>query len=146
MSSSRSQRPTYSNDQLPQYLSILFPSSHPFHNLSAIKEELQKDPIPTLTTLQTFHLGIIPWGDVALHYSTSKTLSLEAEDVFDKIVVRRLGGYCMEMNTFYATVLRSLGVKLYVTGGRISNAIDAPGKRDPEEFAGWYVSPGLLIC
>ena len=64
-------------------------------------------------------------------------MSLDAEQVFEKIVTKRLGGYCMEVNNFYSTVLRSLGVKLYLTGGRISNAVDAPGRRDPEGFAGW---------
>jgi arylamine N-acetyltransferase len=139
MSSSQSQSPTYTDSQLTQYLSMLFPESHSFSSLAAVKEKLQTDPIPTLTTLQTHHLGTIPWGDVGLHYSTTKTVSLDAEDVFEKIVLKKLGGYCMEVNTFYAIVLRSLGLKLYVTGGRISNAIDAPGKRDPEGFAGWYV-------
>jgi arylamine N-acetyltransferase len=105
--------------------------------LKTFKEKLETDPLATLAALQTHHLGTIPWGDVGLHYSTSKLLTLDAQDVFDKLVVKKLGGYCMEVNTFYATALRSFGVKLYVTGGRISNDIDAPGKRDPQGFAGW---------
>ena len=137
MVSPLSQRPTYTDEQLSTYLSLLFHPSHPFHILKTFKEKLETDTLATLATLQTHHLGTISWGDVALHYSTSKFLSLDAQDVFNKLVVQRVCGYCMEVNTFYATALRSFGIKLYVTGGRISNEIEAPGKRDPEGFAGW---------
>ena len=137
MASPLSQRPLYTDNQLSAYLALLFPPSHRYQTPAGIKEGLANDPIATLTTLQTHHLGTIPWGDVVLHYSTSKCVSLDAEQVFEKIVTKRLGGYCMEVNNFYSTVLRSLGVKLYLTGGRISNAVDAPGRRDPEGFAGW---------
>ncbi len=136
MASALSQRPVYTDHQLSKYLSLLFSESHPLYNLTTLKENLAIEPIATLTTLQRYHLGKIPWGDVGLHYSTTKFLSLDSQDIFEKIVVQKLGGYCMEVNTFYSVVLRSLGVKLYVTGGRISNSIDASGKRDPEGFAG----------
>jgi arylamine N-acetyltransferase len=137
MASALSHRPTYTDDQLSTYLSFVFHSSHPLHDLKTFREKLAADPLATLATLQKHHLGKIPWGDVGLHYSTTKLLSLEAQALFDKIVVDKLGGYCMEVNSFYAIVLRSLGVKLYTTGGRMSNEIDAPGKRDPLGFAGW---------
>jgi arylamine N-acetyltransferase len=137
MASLLSHRPTYTDDQLSTYLALLYNPSHPLHTLAVFKERLINDPIATLTSLQTHHLATIPWGDVSLHYSASRWLSLDAEAIYDKIVVKKLGGYCMEVNTFYSIVLRSFGLKLYLTGGRISNAIDAPGKRDPEGFAGW---------
>jgi hypothetical protein len=132
-----SHRPTYTDDQLSQYLSLLFSRSHPFRNLPTLKEKLKADPLATLTTLQRYHLGTVPWGDVSLHYSTDKTISLDVEDLFHKIVVKRHGGYCMEVNTLYATVLRTLGVKLYTTGARISNTISSSGENDPAGFGGW---------
>ncbi len=36
-------------------------------------------------------------------------LSLDPRDLYEKIVVRRRGGYCFELNGFLAEVLRSLG-------------------------------------
>jgi hypothetical protein len=108
MPSPLSQRPIYTDAQLSTYLSLLFHPSHPFHELTVFKEKLSIDPIPTLTVLQRYHLGTIPWGDVGLHYSTPKFLSLDVQDIFEKIVVQTLGGYCMEVNTFYATILLSL--------------------------------------
>jgi arylamine N-acetyltransferase len=131
-----SHRPQYTDDQLSQYLSLLFSRSDCFRTLSTLKEKLKTDPLATLTTLQKYHLGTVPWGDVSLHYSTDKIISLDAEDLFQKIVVKRHGGYCMEVNTLYAAVLRSLGVKLYTTGARISNNVDSPGKKDPAGFGG----------
>jgi len=137
MSSKLSQRPTYSPEQISQYLAILFHKSHPFHDLSNFKNALTTAPLATLSTLQRYHLNSIPWGDVALHYSTAKTVSLDSEDIFQKLVVRRHGGYCMETNALYSTILRSLGMKLYTTGSRISNIIDASRSQDVEGFNGW---------
>jgi hypothetical protein len=131
-----SQRPIYTADQLSKYLALLFHPKHPFYSLSTFKESLAVDPLATLSTLQRHHLGTIPWGDLSLHYSVAKSICLNAEDVFEKIVVKKHGGYCMEINTFYSTVLRSLGIKLYTTAGRISNVIDKRSN-DPEGFAGW---------
>jgi arylamine N-acetyltransferase len=131
------QCPIYTDDQLSKYLALLFQPAHPLYTLTALKEKLGTDPLATLTTLQKFHLGTIPWGNVALHYSKSKRISLDVDALFQKIVVRRHGGYCMELNTLYSTVLRSLGIKLYVTGGRVSKLLDEPGTKDPESFSGW---------
>src|SRR6201995_1876245 len=120
-----SARPAYTSNQLSQYLSVVFNQSHPFHDLSRLNDAIATSPIEALSVLQTNHLSKIPWGDIGLHYSETKKLSLDADDLFQKIVVRQLGGYCMEVNAFYAAVLRGLGIKLYTTAGRISKTIDA---------------------
>jgi hypothetical protein len=136
--SNLSQRPTYTPEQLSEYLSVLFHESHPLHSLSSFQKSLEAAPLETLSILQRYHLSKIPWGDVALHYSKDKCISLDAGDIFEKLITRRHGGYCMEVNTFYSTVLRSLGIKLYTTGARISNNIDHSREKDPEGFNGWY--------
>jgi arylamine N-acetyltransferase len=132
-----SARPAYTSEQLSQYLSIVFSPSHPFHDLTKLREAIASSPIEALSVLQRNHLSKIPWGDIGLHYSKTKILSLDTQDVFQKIVVRRHGGYCMEVNTFYAALLRGLGIKLYTTAGRVSNTIDGVGVKDPEGFNGW---------
>jgi arylamine N-acetyltransferase len=132
-------RPIYTNEQLSLYVSHIFPASHSFSSLAKLKDALITEPIATLSALQLHHLATIPWGDVVLHYSNEKKVLLEEESLFEKLVVRKLGGYCMENNTFFATVLRSLGVQLYITGGRISNQVERNG-RDPEGFGGLFVT------
>jgi hypothetical protein len=44
----------------------------------------------------------------------------------------------MENNSFFATVLRSLGYDLYITDARVSNMVEMNGKHS-EGFGGWYV-------
>ena len=49
--------------------------------------------------------------------------SLATEDLFNKIVVRRRGGYCFELNSLFCALLKSLGFDAYVVivnliGGR----------------------------
>jgi arylamine N-acetyltransferase len=83
---------------------------------------INADPLGFLTTLMHRHLARIPFDSLALHYSPHRTLSLHPQALFHKLVVRGRGGYCMEVNTFFATVLRTLGYTLYSAGGRVSVA------------------------
>lgn len=55
-------------------------------------------------------------------------ISLEPDDLYEKIVVKKRGGYCMEVNCFFGIVLRSLGFEVYSSGGRVSRGADGlPG-------------------
>ena len=128
-----SQRPTYTKAQLSKYVAHIFP---PSYTLSTLEADIKANPLATLSQLQLYHLSKIPWGNVAMHYSAHRTLSLDTEALFTKIVDRGLGGYCMENNLFFATVLRSLGYELYLTGGRVSNTVGNSG-RDSDGFRGW---------
>jgi arylamine N-acetyltransferase len=132
-----SHRPTYTRDQLAQYVHRINGPNSP-HTLETLEAEIAADPLAALATLQKKQLAGIPWGNIAMHYSTHKTLSLEPDALFTKIVERGLGGYCMENNSFFATVLGSLGYDLYITGARVSNMVEMNGKH-PEGFGGWYV-------
>lgn len=100
---------TYTESQLGLYLQhINYPKSkHP------------EDPLQLLTGLTKHHLCRVPFDSVALHYSPHRLLSLDPEDLFQKIVVNSRGGYCMEVNTLFGTVLRSLGFTVYSAGGRV---------------------------
>ncbi len=81
-----------------------------------------------LAQLQMHHLARVPFESIALHYSKARLLSLDPEDLFIKIVERSRGGYCMEVNTFFATVLRTLGFSLISTGARV---------KGETEYRGW---------
>lgn len=102
---------TYTSGQVDAYLNhIGFPrNKHP------------KDALQLLTGLQKRHIGRVPFDSIALHYSPHRLLSLDPEDLFEKIVTRSRGGYCMEVNTLFATVLRSLGFDVYSAGGRVKH-------------------------
>jgi hypothetical protein len=126
-------RELYTEEQLAKYVAFINPD--PSYSLASLQAEISQDPLAALSVLQLRQNGATVWGNVALHYSWHRLLPLDPDALFHKIVERRLGGYCMENNAFFSTILRSLGYELYVSGARISNALMGVG--DPEGFAGW---------
>ena len=134
MSSRLSERPIYDLPQVSQYF------EHIGLSPDLLTSPSTKPSLALLTTLQTHHLLTIPFEDLSLHYSPTPLTppSLESEDLFDKIVTRGHGGYCMESNCFFATVLRSLGFDVLSVGGRVSEV--AMGSRVPVDdvaYGGW---------
>lgn len=100
---------TYSEEQLELYLQhIKYPrAKHP------------TDRLQLLTGLVRHHQARVPFDSIALHYSPTRLLSLDRQDLFEKIVTNSRGGYCMEVNELFATVLRTLGFQLYSAAGRV---------------------------
>ncbi|KAL4788184.1 hypothetical protein BJX76DRAFT_345057 [Aspergillus varians] len=127
---------TYAPDQLEAYLQrIAYPnaSSKPGHTrLQQLQRSIQEDALATLAELQRRHLGSIPWGNSALHYSQHHTISTHPSAVFEKLVVRRLDGYCMENTSLLYVVLRSLGYRVYPSAARVSSAATDPKNAGPE--------------
>ena len=64
----------------------------------------------TLHDLQRLHLMTVPYENLDIMREVS--LSLELEDIYEKIVTRGRGGYCFELNALFAWLLRSIGFKL----------------------------------
>ncbi|KAF2849841.1 arylamine N-acetyltransferase 1 [Plenodomus tracheiphilus IPT5] len=112
-------RPTYTKAQITQYFArIRLPQSKWQYDVSALNPAAALD---YLTTLQTYQLAWVPFENLSLHYSSHRHICLHPEDLFKKIVSDNngRGGYCMENNCLFATVLRSLGFALYSAGGRV---------------------------
>jgi N-hydroxyarylamine O-acetyltransferase len=63
--------------------------------------------IDTLSRLQECHLHTIPYENFDI--LNNVPLSLEIPDLLNKIVVRRRGGYCFELNKLFSWLLRELG-------------------------------------
>jgi N-hydroxyarylamine O-acetyltransferase len=61
----------------------------------------------TLRQLQRQHLRTVPYEN--LDIMRDITLSLEPDDIFEKIVTRGRGGYCFELNGLFTWLLRALG-------------------------------------
>jgi arylamine N-acetyltransferase len=132
----------FTDQQLSQYLQLLFGSSHELSSLPALQKGIASDPLTTIGILQTQHLAAVPFSTVGFNYEPAKIpiASLDPQDVFEKVVVKKQGGFCLEMNIFFSAVLRSLGVENYLAGGRISYVVGntvATIKRDPKGFDGW---------
>ena len=131
-----SELPSYSPDQIDRYLQRIGHNG----NSTDIHQSVQNDPLNTLSKLQRLHLCTIPWGNSALHYSQHHSISIHPQAIFEKLVIRRLDGYCLESTNLFYGILRSLGYQVYPTAGRVN--IQAPfGKVSYEQL---YVS--LLFC
>lgn len=79
------------------------------------------EQLKTLFLLQRFHLRSVPFENVSLHYSWHRVINVEPKFLFDKMVVRGRGGYCMEQNTLFNTILLNLGFNVYMAGSRVYN-------------------------
>ncbi|KAJ5138813.1 Arylamine N-acetyltransferase [Penicillium bovifimosum] len=134
------QQPTCTDEQLEAYLKrIGYPSQSESNLLQHLRQNIEKDAFSALCELQRRHLAAIPWGNSGLHYSQHHTITLNPQTLFEKMVERRLDGYCMENTGLLFIVLRSLGYLVYATGGRVSHAA-AKGVDD-----GLYLAIGHMI-
>jgi N-hydroxyarylamine O-acetyltransferase len=61
----------------------------------------------TLRALHRAHLHAVPFENLDIHLG--RPIALDEATLFDKIVVRRRGGLCYELNGLFAALLRSLG-------------------------------------
>ncbi|KAI9857196.1 MAG: N-terminal acetyltransferase [Trichoglossum hirsutum] len=114
----------YSPDQLSKY----------FTHISFREGKHEKLSLSYLTELLKRHRAKVPFENLSIHYSKTHLLSLDPSDLYTKIVDRGMGGYCMELNIFFGTVLRSLGYTLFYAGGRVSDTTAGiPGAG----YAGW---------
>ncbi|KAL4751389.1 hypothetical protein BDW72DRAFT_203098 [Aspergillus terricola var. indicus] len=133
---------TYTQSQLEAYLQRIgyanSSSGEEFPRLHQLQLSIQQDPLKALEELQRRHISSIPWGNSAIHYSQHHSISTYPSAVFEKLVVRRLDGYCMENTNLLYVVLRSLGYQAYPAAGRVSSAA-----ADPEN-AGSEVRYGSL--
>ncbi|RAH65000.1 arylamine N-acetyltransferase family protein [Aspergillus aculeatinus CBS 121060] len=126
----------FNPQQLEQYLERINYAGHASGTgtgeprLESLKTAVERDPLTALTELQRRHLGAIPWGNSALHYSTHHSISVHPTAVFEKLVLRAHDGYCMENTNLLYVVLRSLGYRVYPTGGRVSRAVGSGNQSD----------------
>ncbi|KAL3477150.1 hypothetical protein BJX99DRAFT_246453 [Aspergillus californicus] len=122
----------YTSDQLEAYLQRIGYGSENVNRLLQLRHAIQKDAFAVLVELQRRHLGSIPWGNSAIHYSQHHSISTHPSAVFEKLVIRRLDGYCMENTNLLYVVLLSLGYRVYPSAGRVSSAAGDPKNAGPD--------------
>ena len=74
----------------------------------------------TLRQLQLAHLLTVPFENLSIHYG--EPIVLDDEALFQKIVVRKRGGFCYEDNGLFAALLRGLGFKVSMLAAGVANA------------------------
>jgi len=74
----------------------------------------------TLRQLQVAHLLTVPFENLSIH--SDEPIVLDDESLFEKVVNRRRGGFCYELNGLFAALLRKLGFKVEMLSARVANA------------------------
>lgn len=77
----------------------------------------------TLDRLIWAHISTVPFESLDLH-EYGFVPSLNVDDLFDKFVVHRRGGYCFEQNTIFGELLNALGFPTY---GTVVRLLGRPG-------------------
>lgn len=148
-------RPRYSKDQLQTYFRrIKLPQkwldspvlSEP--SLASTKEH----GLPLVHALTRYHAANVTFENLELHYSAHKSISLNMDDLFEKFAERGIrygrGGRCMENNSFFGTVLRSLGYETRNCAGRVSrmmSPIAAVREELGHTYDGWNHMLNLVV-
>ncbi len=74
----------------------------------------------TLRDLHRAHLLAVPFENLDIHLG--RTILLGEESLFDKIVRRRRGGFCYELNGLFALLLRELGFEVTLLSAGVAHA------------------------
>ena len=74
----------------------------------------------TLRDLQVAHLLTVPFENLSIH--NGEPIVLNDAALFDKIVNRRRGGFCYELNGLFAALLRALGFKVEMLSAGVANS------------------------
>lgn len=129
-----SDRPTFSDRELTQYFEYIELPEDVRQRLRSQDFSGQLKAIDSLIRSQLSH---VPFENLDLHYASVRGVSLEINHLFEKIVGRKngRGGYCMQNNSLFATVLRSLGYDVMTAGARVAMNIDngVAGESEPRE-------------
>ncbi|MDQ5846602.1 MAG: arylamine N-acetyltransferase [Acidobacteriota bacterium] len=81
----------------------------------------------TLRELQLAHLRSVPFENLSIH--ADEPIVLDDQALFDKIVRRRRGGFCYELNGLFAALLRALGFQVEMLSAGVA---DAAGEFGPD--------------
>ncbi len=72
----------------------------------------------TLRDLQVAHLRTVPFENLSIH--SNEPIVLEDTSLFEKVVQRRRGGFCYELNGLFAALLRSLGFQVEMLSASVA--------------------------
>ena len=74
----------------------------------------------TLRDLQVAHLRTVPFENLSIH--SNEPIVLDDAALFEKVVQRRRGGFCYELNGLFAALLRSLGFEVDMLAAAVAKS------------------------
>src|SRR5258706_15900438 len=72
----------------------------------------------TLRLLHLAHLRTVPFENLSIH--TNEAIVLDDDALFEKIVVRRRGGFCYELNGVFSALVRELGFEVGLVSAQVA--------------------------
>jgi N-hydroxyarylamine O-acetyltransferase len=72
----------------------------------------------TLRRLHLAHLRAVPFENLSIH--AGEPVVLDDGALFDKVVARRRGGFCYELNGLFASLLRALGFDVEMLSAEVA--------------------------
>lgn len=81
----------------------------------------------TLRDLQVAHLRMVPFENLSIH--SADPIVLRDDALFEKVITRRRGGFCYELNGLFAALLRALGFEVEMLAAGVANS---PGTFGPD--------------
>lgn len=79
--------------------------------------EMLQPSIETLRTLHEAHVSNIPFENIDVFIG--KTIKLDEESIYSKLVEQKRGGYCYETNELFALALEYIGFKVHRLVSRV---------------------------
>ena len=94
---------------------------------SAVEQYLSRIGVPrpvacdadALRGLHAAHLYTVPFENLSIHLG--EPITLDEEQLLRKLVERRRGGFCYELNGAFSDLLRSLGFEVVLLAARVFN-------------------------
>lgn len=87
--------------------------------LDRIRVKRAEPTLAFLKTLQKAHLLSIPFENLDIHYGSK--IILDYQKIFDKVVNRKRGGFCYELNGLFYHLLYHLGFDCFVISAEVKN-------------------------
>ena len=81
-------------------------------------ERPDRPDLDYLRRLHRRHLHTVPFENLSIHLG--EDIPLETDVLFEKIITRRRGGYCFEVNGVFSALLRSLGYRVSLLAARVN--------------------------
>ena len=107
----------------------------------------------TLTALHRAHMEHVPFEN--LDIARGRPITLQSELLFEKIVARKRGGFCYEVNGLFAELLRAVGFEVTMLSARVAQGEGAFGPEfdhltlhvrcpaDPDPHIAWLADVGF---
>ena len=111
----------FDDDQFSLYLRVLTRGAC---NPERARQLACDRPYDFLTYLLRAQMVIIPYTNFACRHGAVPTVSLDMDDIVEKLLVRRVGGSRLELNMLLVAALAALDYECWMTAAKFQPAAD----------------------